>query len=85
MPKKKPYDLNISFFNETDLGRLSVSMRKGSNSKKEEGVVMQIMLSSLNNLHTPSDIMSWLDSGHGLTSSIFKEITKGQLYDSFIK
>jgi hypothetical protein len=36
-------------------------------------------------LHTPSDIMSWLDSGHGLTSSIFKEITKGQLYDSFIK
>lgn len=78
-----PFDLNIGFFNETEMGNLSVTLKKGKNSKQEDGIIMQTSLQCKESMSNSENLLSWLDKAHEFTSDLFKQITKGQLYESF--
>lgn len=78
-----PFNLNTGFFYETELGDLSVTLKKGQNAKKEQGIVMQTMLHGKEPMTKKDNILSWLNNAHSYSSDLFKEITKGDLYNSF--
>jgi len=78
-----PFNLDLGFFYETQLGNLSVTLKKGLNSKNEEGIVMQISLRGKQTMISTENILSWIDEAHTFSSDLFKQITKGNLYDSF--
>lgn len=78
-----PLNLDIGYFYETDLGNLSVTLKKGQNSKKEEGIVMQTTLHGRDSMTKKDNTLVWLGKAHSFSSDLFKEITKGDLYNSF--
>lgn len=78
-----PFHLDIGFFYETELGNLSVTLKKGQNGKKENGIVMQTSLHSKESKLESKDVLTWLNDAHGFASDIFKEITQGELFNSF--
>lgn len=78
-----PFHLDQGFFYETSLGYLTVTLKKGQNSEKKNGIVMQSSLQNQNELNKKEDILGWLDEAHRFSSNLFKEITKGKLYQSF--
>lgn len=78
-----PFHLDIGFFYNTELGNLSVTLKKGQNGKKEDGIVMQTSLNGKDSMTSSVNVLSWLNQAHEFSSKIFKEITKGELYNSF--
>ena len=78
-----PFHLDLGFFYETDLGNLSVTLKKGQNGEKEDGIIMQTSLHGKNSMKSSDKVLSWLNQAHEFSSKIFKEITKGELYNSF--
>ncbi len=78
-----PFHLDLGFFYETDLGNLSVTLKKGQNGKKEDGIVMQTSLHGKDSMKSSDNVLSWLNQAHEFSSKSFKEITKGELYNSF--
>lgn len=78
-----PFHLDLGFFYETNLGNLSVTLKKGQNSKKEDGIVMQTSLHGKDSMKSSDNVLSWLNQAHEFSSYLFKEITKGELYNSF--
>ncbi len=78
-----PFNLDLGFFYETDLGNLSVTLKKGQNGKKEDGIVMQTSLHGKESMKSSDNVLSWLNQAHEFSSKLFKEITKGELYNSF--
>lgn len=80
---KNPYNLDLGFFHETDLGKLSVTLKRGSNSQNQDGVVMNTMLQSEKEMGNKEEILNWLNDAHEFSSDMFKKITEGKLYKSF--
>jgi len=78
-----PFHLDLRFLYETDLGNLSVTLKKGQNGKKEDGIVMQTTLHGKASMKSSDNVLSWLNEAHEFSSKLFKEITKGELYNSF--
>ena len=78
-----PYNLDIGYFYETKLGNLSVTLKRGRNSNKEEGIIMQSSLHNMETMTGNKKILSWLNNSHEFISQLFKDITKGNLYESF--
>jgi uncharacterized protein (TIGR04255 family) len=78
-----PFHLDLGFYYETDLGNLSVTLKKGKNGDKEDGIVMQTTLRGQESMETVENVLSWLNRSHDFSSDLFKEITKGKLYNSF--
>ena len=74
--ENNPNSIDLGFYYEIDLGNLSVTLKKGQNEKKEEGIVMQTMLHSKSRSAIQEDILSWLMDAHNFSSKVFKEITK---------
>jgi len=81
--KSNPKALNFGISQEVDNGVLNISFNTGRNKEKETGLVIETKL--IGNEFDPDSniILEWLDSGHKLCSSLFKEMTKGDLYESF--
>jgi uncharacterized protein (TIGR04255 family) len=75
--------LDLGFYYETDLGNLSVTLKKGENGNKEDGIVMQTTLRGQESMENVENVLSWLNSSHEFSSDLFKKITKGKLYNSF--
>ncbi|WP_445386421.1 TIGR04255 family protein [Robiginitalea sp. IMCC44478] len=78
-----PYNLNIGYYYNTELGKLDVLFKRGQNSKKEEGVLVTNGLKSNTSMSEKSEILDWLNKAHAFSSQLFKDITAGELYDSF--
>src|SRR5690606_24284977 len=78
-----PFHLDFGFFYKTELGNLSVTLKKGQNGKKDDGIVMQTSLHGKDSMKSSDNVLSWLNRAHEFSSKIFKEITKGELYNSF--
>lgn len=95
----KHFNINVSqnFFNtknfpkifnwglgyDTELGELSVKINVGKNGKQEEGLIIQTQLRGLKFDPESEHILNWLDNSHKFCSNLFKEMTKGALYESF--
>lgn len=78
-----PKSLNFSTSFQTNLGQLSVALNTGKNSKQDDGLVLQTTLSSSDFQPDTSQIVDWLENSHEFSSNLFKEMTKGSLYNSF--
>ncbi|HAC16345.1 MAG TPA: hypothetical protein DCE78_10445 [Bacteroidetes bacterium] len=81
--KSNPYNLDIGLFYHVDLGNLSVSLKKGKNTKNQDGIVMQMSLKGNSSTVENLQVLDWLNSSHTFLSDLFKDITKGELYNSF--
>jgi uncharacterized protein (TIGR04255 family) len=78
-----PSSVNVGFFYDIELGKISIRIIKGINSKKQTGIIIDTSLST--KLNDPDiDIFSkWLNDAHDYVSKSFKTMTKGKMYDSF--
>lgn len=75
------FNFNLSF--DTKFGQFSLAFNSGKNSKQEQGLILQTKING--NEYEPNieQILSWLQNSHDFCSSLFKEITKGELYKTF--
>jgi uncharacterized protein (TIGR04255 family) len=76
-------NLNLSFFYQITWGSLSINFNKGNNKEKQSGILIR---TSLTGNKLPPDInkiTAWLKNSHDFCSQLFKDMTKGSLYDSF--
>lgn len=67
----------------TELGTLNVTIGRGKDNKGHDGIAVTTNLISGNIEPKNSLIKDWLNKSHELSSNLFKEMTKGKLYESF--
>lgn len=72
--------LNIGY--PCQLGELHISVNPGQHHNKK-GIVIQTTLTGNAMLPEFSAILNWLDNAHTFCSDLFKELTKGEAYNSF--
>lgn len=68
---------------ENELGSLNISFARGKNFNQEDGIALQTNLTSGTIRPETSFISDWLSKAHIMTSSLFKEMTKGDLQKEF--
>ncbi|MBP8993734.1 MAG: TIGR04255 family protein [Bacteroidales bacterium] len=78
-----PKDLNLGFYYSISNGDLLVTLKKGLNNKKEEGIIMQTKVNGNPIKPELEEITLWFEKSHEICSEVFKNITKGELYKSF--
>jgi len=79
-----PNSISGSFGYNTETGNLEISFNKGKDQSGNEGLVLKTQLNGDEvNLHTNA-IYVWLDKAHEFCSNLFKDMTKGELYNSFL-
>lgn len=79
----KPTGLNFGITYDTHIGKLSVTVNEGKNALKEDGLVTRIRLQQEPIEANSQLILNWLYEAHVICSNVFKELTKGNLYESF--
>ena len=75
--------INLGFNYITELGKLDISLNTGLNGNNETGLVIRTQLNGPVVAPNTDEIMSWIDKAHTFCSNLFKEMTKGQLYETF--
>lgn len=81
---KNPTDFNMGFGYNIDLGDLRVNLQKGRNNETE-GILLQTRINGKQEALNPENVNNWLIEAHDLSSRLFKQMTKGDLYESFKK
>jgi len=79
---KLPADFNMGFAYNIDLGDLRVNFQKGKN-QNTEGILLQTRINGNPAKPNNENINIWLNEAHELSSNLFKQLTKGELYESF--
>ncbi len=79
-----PNNVNLGFYYQTGHGDLAVTFKKGKNSNQEDGIVMQTIIFGHKLSPEMNPILAWLEKTHEFSSNLFKDITKGELYESFL-
>ena len=78
----KPNNLNLSFHYKTEFGQLTITIFRGQNNAKD-GIVMQTNITS-DPIQPDLNVISiWLNNSQKFCSQLFKDMTKGTLYESF--
>lgn len=75
-------DINLSY-KYTDLGSIKLNYNRGKIKGKGEGLIVR---TSIDSGIYPSDLdqtLSWFESAHEKCSQLFKDMTKGILYETF--
>lgn len=81
--EKHPEALNWAVAYKTELGQLGVTLNTGKINKVEEGIILQTKLNGTDFNPDVGNINSWLTEAHEFCSQLFKDMTKGPLYQSF--
>lgn len=84
-------DLNLMFEFRNPIGSLNIEFSRGlikedGNDEREqrlEGIMINTSAISGSFSPTIDEILNWADKAHDLCSQTFKEMTKGELYQSF--
>jgi|SRR5690606_10833617 len=82
---ENPLHFNFGIIYKIDLGTLNLRIDSGAKNDHESGLILQIQLHAENGLHNKKSIAEWLERAHDFSSRFFKDLTKGELYDSFNK
>jgi uncharacterized protein (TIGR04255 family) len=77
-----PSDFNMGFAYNIDLGDLLVNFRKGKN-QNTEGILLQTRINGKQAVLDFKNINNWFNEAHKILSEIFKQLTEGELYESF--
>lgn len=80
---KYPKEINIAYSFDIEQGELKVSLQKGTYKTQNEGLLLQSRINRTPIQPETNLITEWLNNSHGICSNLFKELTKGQLYESF--
>ncbi|HKI44913.1 MAG TPA: TIGR04255 family protein [Balneolales bacterium] len=80
---RPPNNLNLGINYNIDFGSLSINLNTGKNSKQQSGLILQTKIIGKENNYTSDGILSWLKDAHEMCSRLFKNMTKGQLYETF--
>jgi uncharacterized protein (TIGR04255 family) len=67
-----------------EIGQFNFVINKGNVNSKGEGFLVETNLSTEMKLNSNVDISPWLNKAHKFLSDSFKEMTKGNMYDSFL-
>lgn len=78
-----PKAFNFGLTYEHDLGDVSISIQSGKNSQSDFGLILQTRLDGGFEEQGADELMSWVNNAHEFCSQLFKELTKGELYESF--
>ena len=76
-------DINLTFNYKIEYGTLSLNLRNGNINDSKKGVVLQTKVLGTKAKYSESELITWLNNTHVFSSNVFKNITKGKLYDSF--
>lgn len=77
-------DVNLNIrYAKGDSGHLSIQVSKGK-VNEESGIIIQTSMISPIIQPSVEDIKNWSIAAHEICSTTFKEMTKGELYDSFM-
>jgi len=82
---ENPNVFNWGIGYKTALGNFNLRIDAGLNKDQEKGLIVQFQLNGLQKDPNIEALTSWLNEGHKLCSKLFKELTKGDLYNSFTK
>jgi uncharacterized protein (TIGR04255 family) len=80
--EKFPSDFNMGFAYNIDLGDLRVNFQKGKN-QNNEGILLQTRINGKHAALDFENINNWLNEAHEILSKLFKQLTAGELYESF--
>lgn len=75
--------ISLGFNYKTELGQLDISLNSGKNDKNETGIVLKTQLNGPFVPPNTDEVLNWLDEAHNFCSDLFKQMTRGQLYESF--
>lgn len=78
-----PNNLNLGFHYHTDLGSLALGLSRGKDTNRTDGIVIRTNLASKSIKPEITLIQEWLNKSHEFCSQLFKDMTHGDLYDSF--
>jgi uncharacterized protein (TIGR04255 family) len=81
--KSFPTAITSGFSYETEHGLLNVLLSEGKNEKQESGLVIKTQVSGPQQEPRADAILGWLDGAHEFCSTLFEDMTKGQLFESF--
>ena len=80
--EKPPVDFNMGFAYNIELGQLRINFQKGKVNNKD-GIILQTRLNGQSLLAEEETLFKWLNDAHELTSDLFKQLTSGELHESF--
>jgi uncharacterized protein (TIGR04255 family) len=83
--KHKPSFVNFATGHEEEnIGQFNFSINRGVTHQKSEGFLVETNLVNKMILDSNTDISSWLKDAHEYLSRVFKNMTQGAMYDSFL-
>lgn len=68
---------------KSDLGNLIIRIDAGTNNSNKKGLIIQIQINGLDKKVDLKSLSKWLNDAHLLCSDLFREMTRGKLYESF--
>lgn len=81
--KNNVQDINLIFNYSVGNDTLSLNLRNGNINNQKKGLVLQTTIIGEKGIYTIDNISTWLENSHEFSSEIFKNLTKGNLYNSF--
>jgi uncharacterized protein (TIGR04255 family) len=81
--ESNPNLLSFATGHSNKLGQFNFVINKGTLNSKGDGFVVETNLSTKMTLDSGIDISVWLNEAHEFLSNFFKEMTKGNMYNSF--
>ncbi|GHT73003.1 hypothetical protein AGMMS50262_03320 [Bacteroidia bacterium] len=82
--KCNPSFVNFATGHREDIGQFNFSINRGMIHQKGEGFLVETNIVNTEMLDSNSDISSWLKRAHEYLSDVFKDMTKGIMYNSFL-
>jgi uncharacterized protein (TIGR04255 family) len=83
--KHNPLFLTFAAGHKEEIGQFNFYINRGGKiDSKKEGFLVETNLVSKTEINSNTDISSWLADAHDYLSAIFKDMTKGDMYNSFL-
>lgn len=79
----KPHNLNLSFFYQTEVGELVLTISQGKDKLENEGIMIRTLVKGMGMASDSEKIKLWLAHAHEFCSQLFKDMTKGDMYNNF--
>lgn len=79
-----PNSFNWGIGYKTDIGNLVLRIDAGANNNNIKGLIVQIQINGFDKEADIDSLINWLNEAHAMCSSLFKDMTRGKLYESFI-
>jgi uncharacterized protein (TIGR04255 family) len=77
-------DINLTLNYNIDSNILSLNLTNGNLNNSKSGIILQTKIIGEKNIYSTFKITEWLNEVHKISSELFKKITEGKLYSSFL-